>query len=178
MVQTASYLLLAGRAQVHPSLSTLTFNCFWSFFWQSEARQGCTLCPSNECRRTGRPPRPPHPTSRHTSDTRILLTPPRRDTQDTTCGNLLSPWPRTGVHRLDVKSTYARSTLRCSSFARPPLRGEFVYFIFACTWFWPQTHKVYLFWPLPFAFLFFALFCSFVSFLVRCIYLLLRSCSP
>ena len=42
-------------------LVCMTFNCFLSFFSQSEALYSSTLCPPYECRRTGRPPPPSTP---------------------------------------------------------------------------------------------------------------------
>ena len=106
MFQSALYLFW-GRTKpryTRVCLLCLTFNCFLSFFSQSETLHSSTLCPPYECRRTGRPlPLPtPHtaPYEQHT----YLPTHLRRDMIHTTYGYQFSSWSQTAVRQLHPKS--------------------------------------------------------------------------
>ena len=80
-------------------LLSLTFNCFLSFFSQSEALHSSTVCAPYECRRTGRPPPPSTPHTRSYQQHTYLpttYTPPPRYIH-TTNGYKFAPWPQTAV---------------------------------------------------------------------------------
>ena len=99
-------------------LLCLIFSCFLSFLANERPSMVPPCAPHTNADETPSTLHTPHQAIRATTQV-TAYTPPSRYV-DSTYGYQFAPRPQTAVRQLHPKSRWARSILRCGSFARPP----------------------------------------------------------